>query len=365
MIFIKDLKNMKISYIVNVDLTDKVARAVQVYSNAIAFGDLLGSDFECICIGKNTFPFKNIWVNNIKKESSKIRKLIFHISSIKYILNTDVVYSRNLSILYLAKMLNKEIVWEMHDSLDGNNLKIFNKLKKNLKVVVISSALRGYLIENFTFDNNKILVAHDGVFLETYTKIKKNKKYDLRLELNLPIDKYIVMHTGSLYKGRGAELFEVIIKNFPDLYFIQVGGTAKNIHEWEKYYEDYNNIIFIGHQNNETLIKYQISSDLLFLPMTKNSPIWWCTSPMKLFEYMASGVPILASNIGSVGEVLNKKNSIIFNPENEESIKSGVNYFLNNSRKCYQLSKKAVRDIEREFDWNIRVQKIVKFVFND
>ena len=119
---------MKISYIVNVDLNDKQARAVQVYSNALMFHKYLEDDFKCVCIGKDDEIFKSLWVNNINIESSKLRKLLFHVQAIKHILETDVVYSRNLSILYLSILFGKRIVWEMHDGLSGANLKLFNKV---------------------------------------------------------------------------------------------------------------------------------------------------------------------------------------------------------------------------------------------
>jgi glycosyltransferase involved in cell wall biosynthesis len=353
---------MKISYIVNVNLNDKQARAVQVYSNALMFHKYLKDDFACVCIGKDDNIFKNIWVNNIKIESSKIRKLFFHIQSIKYILKTDIVYSRNLSILWLANFFGKKIVWEMHDGLSGTNLKFFNKLSGKLKIVAISNGLNKYLINKYSFNQDNILIAHDGVFLENYDELRSVNKMELRKSLNLSQNKTIVMHTGSLYKGRGAELFEVIIKNFPELYFVQVGGNDENIKEWKEYYSEYNNILFVGHQNNNSLIKYQMSADLLFYPITKNTATWWCCSPMKIFEYMATGIPILGSNIGSVGEVLNDKNSIVFNPEDEQTIIDGINYFLSNQDNCKRLANNALSDVTNKYEWDLRVEKIVEFL---
>jgi glycosyltransferase involved in cell wall biosynthesis len=170
------------------------------------------------------------------------------------------------------------------------------------------------------------------------------------------------MHTGSLYKGRGAELFEVVIKNFPDLFLVQVGGTEQNINEWKHKYEGYNNISFIEHQDNSTLVKYQMSADLLFLPMTKNSPIWWCTSPMKLFEYMATGVPILGSNVGSVGEIITKKNAIIFDPDNTQTILDGIDFFINNKVKAKAIANEALKNIREDYTWKGRVEKVYRFM---
>jgi glycosyltransferase involved in cell wall biosynthesis len=353
---------MKISYIVNVNLNDKVARAVQISANAKSFHKLIGDNFECIAIGKKNKPFKSIWVNNIKKESSILRKLLFHIQSIKYIISTDIVYSRNIIILLLAILFSKRVVWEMHDGLTGLNLRIFKLIKNKLKIVVISNALKEYLFNDFQFNKENVLVAHDGVFLDNYDELRSFSKCELRDELSLPKDKKIVMHTGSLYKGRGAELFEVIIDSFPDIYFVQVGGTVENIKEWKKYYKKFENIKFVGHQDNLDLIKYQISADLLFLPMVKESPIWWCTSPMKLFEYMATGITILTTNIGSISEVVNNENSIVFDPTDKNDIITKINSFFENENEFNNLAINALNDIKKSYSWDIRVSNINDFI---
>ena len=57
----------------------------------------------------------------------------------------------------------------------------------------------------------KIFSYHDGVFIERYDQMRKIKKNELKKDLFLE-NKLIVMHTGSLYPGRGGELFEVILK---------------------------------------------------------------------------------------------------------------------------------------------------------
>ena len=354
---------MKINYIVNINLDDKSARAIQVSSNAKIFYKELNDDFKLITAGKEkryTYHIP-IWVNNIKEESSKLRKFLFHTGSIKYILNSDIVYSRNLSVLYIASLFGKKIVWEMHDSLSSVNLKIFNKIRNKVKIVAISNALNRYLKTKLNYDK-EVLVAHDGVFLDKYNKLRNIPKEHLRKELKLPLDKIIVMHTGSLYEGRGAELFEIIIKNFPKIYFVQVGGSEEYVRKWENYYRGYKNIKIIGHQNNEILVKYQMSADLLFLPMTKKNPIWWCTSPMKLFEYMATGIPILASNIGSVGEILTPQNAIIFNPDEKASIVNGIKWFLHNREKAQKLANNALKDVREKYTWEIRVKKILEFI---
>jgi len=185
----------------------------------------------------------------------------------------------------------------------------------------------------------------------------------LRHELGLPQNKTIVMHTGSLFAGRGAELFDSVIRNFPELCFVQVGGKPVDIKNWQEHYKNYSNITFIGHQGNTTLIKYQMAADLMFLPMTKASKIWWCTSPMKLFEYMATGNPICTSRVGSLCEVVNEANSLQFDPENEQSIISAIQYFIDNREDCTKLGSLCLAEVRKDYSWQKRIDRICRFIF--
>jgi len=354
---------MKIKYIVNVNLNSQTARAVQIRSNSEAFFKYLGNDFECIAVGRSEKPFRNIWVGAIEKESSLLRKVIFHFQILRFILGGQIIYSRNLSVLILAKLYGKKTVFEIHDKIGGPNLFFFRFLLRfNLKIVAISDALKNYLTKEFSVDNSSVLVAHDGVFMEKYDRLRNLSKEDLRKDLSLPLNKTIIMHTGSLHKGRGAELFKVIVKNFPEVLFVHVGGKEEDINFWREYYESYKNMTLIGHKDNNTLVKYQMSADLFFLPMTKNSSIWWCTSPMKVFEYMATGNPILASNIGSLGEIISERNALIFDPTDKQSIIEKLQFFLANKKNVNIIAKVALKDVKEEYTWDKRVHQIINFI---
>lgn len=353
---------MKLKYIVNANLNGNFARSVQINSNTAEFSNLLKGDFECVAVGDVSSNYKNIWVNEIVQESSILRKILFHFQIIKSIRSSDIVYSRNLSVLWLANFFGKKVVWEIHDAISGSNKKIFGKLERNIKVVSISGALKKYLLETFDIKPENILVAHDGVFMDKYDLIRDRPKKEIREELGLPLNKNIIMHTGSLFLGRGAELFDVVVRNFPDLYFVQVGGKPADIEYWKNHYRTTKNILFFGHQNNDQLIKFQMSADVMFLPMTKASSIWWCTSPMKLFEYMATGNVICSSNIGSLCEVINNKNSIQFDPENEKSIIDAIQVYLKDPTNALKIADQSLDDVRKNYSWKKRISDICDFI---
>jgi glycosyltransferase involved in cell wall biosynthesis len=363
---------MKLKYIVNIDLNSKVARVVQIRAMANEFYNILGDDFECLVSQKSPFDdkyFEIIKSTSNKKESSLLRKLLFHIGAYKQIKNSSdetVIYSRNLSIVFLAHILGKKSAWELHDNLGKFNSFLLKKIN-NLTIIAISEALINYYNEYFKEIvkenelNQNIILARSGVYIDNYDKYNASQKRKLILleQFKLPIDKTIIVHSGSLYEGRGAELFEIILSNFPDILFLQIGGKDKDISKWEKRYSQYLNIKFIPNQINNKLIEYQLCADLSFLPMTKQSPIWQYTSPMKAFEYMASRVPILCSDTGAVSEIINKNNAIIFDSEDENSLIEAIKYFQANQEEAKKLAQKAYQDV-KAYDWKNRAKNIIK-----
>jgi len=361
---------MKLTYIVNIDLTSAVARAIQVRAMANEFYTLLNKDFKCFVAKKDITdkqPFNQIFTLGLK-ESNILRKIIFILGSLKEIKNSDldtIIYSRNIIIVYIASLFGKKSAWELHDSLSTFNSFLLKRIN-NLTIIAISQALIDYYNQTFLEEITSkgliqyIILARSGVYIENYDKYKLNPKRKMILleQFNLPMDKIIILHSGSLYPGRGAELFEIILKNFKDIYFLQIGGNESDIKYWQQKYSKYNNIEFIPNQPNNKLIEYQLCADLLFLPMTKQSPIWKYTSPMKAFEYMATQIPILCSNIGSVSEILDNTNSIIFNYEDENSLIKAIKWYEANPKQAQELALKAYNDV-KEYTWNKRAKYIL------
>ena len=103
--------------------------------------------------------------------------------------------------------------------------------------------------------------------------------------------------------------------------------------------------------------------DALVLPNKKGDAISEkFTSPMKLFEYMASGVPIIASDLPSIREVLDENSAIFFEAGNSKDLHSAIQkLFSAPSRTREKLSLRAV-SLSREYDWKKRGEKIAVFL---
>lgn len=199
------------------------------------------------------------------------------------------------------------------------------------------------------------MVAHDGVFLEDFEKITESKESLKKKYLQLDKDKFVVLYSGSLQKGKGFELILGAAKKILDVYFVIIGNNNSNNEV------KLDNLIFVGQREQQKIPYYLKSADLLLLPNTKALFYWQFTSPLKLFEYMASGVPILTSNLGSIGEILNENNSFLFSSDDLTELVKKVQYIRDNKGEAGLKSIKASEDV-RKYAWPERVKNILDFI---
>jgi len=134
-----------------------------------------------------------------------------------------------------------------------------------------------------------------------------------------------VGYVGSLYPGRGVELILEIARRVPEHDFEVVGGTDEDL-ERLRGLECSSNVTFHGFVEHGDLEACYSRLDVLLMPyqrrvlaFTGRSDISRWFSPMKMFEYMAAGRPIVASDLPVLREVLRDgENALLVNPDDIE-----------------------------------------------
>ena len=83
------------------------------------------------------------------------------------------------------------------------------------------------------------------------------------------------------------------------------------------------------------------------------------TSPLKLFEYMAAGVPIVASRLPSLGEVLrHDENGWLVEPGDPVALAEGIDEVLSDGDRSASLARQAAVDVQR-YSWSNRGAQIL------
>jgi len=297
-----------------------------------------------------------------------IQQSSFSRSLKKYLIDKEgIVYSRDQFSLGILDSQKHRLYWEAHNLPRNINSLFYKKILGKISgLVVISQGLK----EDFgRCYKGPVLVAPDAVDLEEFNLNMSTE--EARKKLNLPLDKKLVVYTGHLYKWKGADaLLEAakLITNYQlpitngKILFVFVGGTEEDVENFRKKADIIKDVLVLGHQPHPTIPLYLKAADVLVLPNTGKEDISRkYTSPLKLFEYMASGRPIVASDLPSTREILDDSNSILVESDNAEKLAVEIRNILNNPEPANRICEKALEDV-KNFTWSQRAEKILKFI---
>jgi len=234
------------------------------------------------------------------------------------------------------------------------------------KLLVITRPLIDMYQQRFAdmLSRDDFLVAPDGVDIERFEQAPDQQA--ARQRLGIAGDAFVAGYTGHLYPGRGMELILPLAARLPDVRFVIVGGRDEDIAHWkgQAHAQAISNVQFVGFVPNADLPPYQAACDVLLMPHQRvvtvegNADIASFTSPLKMFEYMASRRLIIASNLPVLREVLNDTNAVLCDPEDIEAWAHALVRARADAAWREQISSQAWRDVQ-QYSWRRRVQRIV------
>ena len=114
---------------------------------------------------------------------------------------------------------------------------------------------------------------------------------------------------------------------------------------------------------NADLPLYQAACDVLLMPYQRRvaassgGDIALYLSPMKLFEYLACGRPIISSDLPVLQEVLNPQNAILVAPEDQNAWEKALRELKTSPGLGERLGGQARCDAAR-YTWEIRARRI-------
>lgn len=306
-------------------------------------------------------------------------------------LKPDIVYSRNLIASYFATLLGQKTIFEAHAPINKTDKLhkwffgfsdlpfrtmmsgklqgwFFRKLiKRNefIKLVVITESLKNNFIKSYPELKNRILVAPDGA---------DEVESDLvAVHLANKASRLQVGYVGHLYSGKGMEVISKLAPLNLSIDFHVVGGTAHDLIHWQNKCMHINNLFFHGYIEPSLVQKYIKAFDVLLLPNQPNvqtygegrDDIGQWTSPLKAFEYMAHGKPILVSDLSVLKEVfVHKQNALLCKHDEIEMWSEALQLLYEMPSLSEHISQQAYYQFITKYTWKVRAKKLIESVSN-
>ncbi len=279
----------------------------------------------------------------------------------------DLAYTRHPWAAHWLARWGQPVVFEAHDPPLEMAHPAFLRLLAQARsasslrgiVAISQGAADAYLVAGFPAA--KILVEHDGVDLDRFTSVPA--KDDARTQLGLPRERTIVGHVGHLYQGRGAELLLECAACLPEVLFVFVGGVPADVARCQALSAalGLGNVRFVGLVPNATVPAYLAAADALVMPYTSSTPTVTSMSPLKMFEYMAAGRPIVASDFPALREVLcHERNAILVEPDRAETLLAGLGRVLSDRPLAERIAQQAQRDVAPH-SWPNRAMRLLQW----
>lgn len=318
---------------------------------------------------------RNIEIIFIKKFSRSvdwIDKYTYHLRIDKIIdtVRPDLCYVRNT--FFLKTCLKHKIftIFEAHNNLMHEKKKILNwyiskkllrlsKNKHNILFITISQALAKFWIQSGV-PEAKVISLHDGFNSEVFGKENVNRSEEIRKRYGIQ-NKKIIVYAGSLNPERGMEDILFLAHNLQNCNFLIMGGPLNYQLFYEKIASEngLNNIKFTGFIKHAEVGDYLMIADVLLALWTNRvKTINYC-SPLKLFEYMATGKNMVVSGYPTIKEVVDDGvTAFVAEPDNKKELLKKTIEALNYGYPS-KIAYRAKQLANSEYSWEIRVKKII------
>jgi len=280
----------------------------------------------------------------------------------------DLIWSREFYAADYASAFGLKTIIEHHHPFTERQWKVARRMlrRDSFRGVAAISGVHRRLLLDGGWPEEKVIAAHSGVDLTQFVEASKANGH-LRARLAAEGQR-VVLYAGSFYTGKGGDQMLLAAERMKDVKFVLLGGRDFEVAELKERCKSLglDNVELTGHMTHAEIPSYLFAADILIAPFTEDGcdiagkVIIPYASPIKLFEYMAAGKPIVASNIGAIPEVLRHDvNALLVAPGSVDDLVLNLSKLLSDPALAARLGARALRDV-RLYSWEERVARILE-----
>jgi glycosyltransferase involved in cell wall biosynthesis len=297
----------------------------------------------------------------------------------------DIIYARDyhtvIAALFPRLLFKKNLVFEINGiANEEQRLKSHSILNRILvflireaekmatryseRIISVTPHMRAYLIENYHCPPDKVIAITNGVNTKTFHPIfDEDLLWRWRGRLGINKEEIVIAFVGNLAPWQGVEtLIEVapfLLKEVKNIKFLIIGdGILK-----KAFQEKVNNLgvtdhfIFTGMVNYKEITNYINIADICVLPKRRLKSGY---SPIKLYEYMACGKPVIASRVEGLEFIEEEGIGRLVEPEDVMRLQEELLDLIKNPEKGMMMGNKGLLIAREKFDWELKSALIEK-----
>jgi glycosyltransferase involved in cell wall biosynthesis len=268
-----------------------------------------------------------------------------------------------------AKLLRLPSVCTIH-VMHSMDIKLKSKLHQKVewfalnhfcdRVITVSEQNRQNHLALSGAPASQVSTLYNGIDLSDFLKLdRQNERTSVRKEMGIPVDANLLTTVAVLRPQKGIQFMiqalPKVLNSFPNTYYLVVGSGSfqSALIEEVKQVGINDRVIFAGMRKD--VARLLTASDLFVLPTLTEA------LPTVLAEAMAAKLPIVASEVGGVPEMVSDgENGCLVEPEDVDGLANICSYLLNHPEQCAAMGAEGWKIVDQKFNIERQVDQLSK-----
>ncbi len=274
----------------------------------------------------------------------------------------DIIYSNEALPLLLASFFFSKTVYEVHDLPKRSfmNRTLFSRV---CAVIATNRWKRNELIERFGLSSLKLFSEPNAVDVEAFSKTTGSLREKFAVSTGSILVGYVgALSTMGMEKGITTLLHALSLLP-PRFHLLIVGGSTDEIKAYRDTCRDLHisgRVQFAGWIPHGQIPECLAVCDVLVAPFPKTEHYNHYMSPMKVFEYMAAGKPIVATRLQSIEEIVDDTSAYLVAPSDPKALSEGINAAATDPAAKERIETARLK--VQEHTWQKRADRILGFI---
>lgn len=236
---------------------------------------------------------------------------------------------------------------------------LLRAVRAGARVVAISGGVAEDLAA-LGVPSERTLVAHDGYEAERFAA--PPSRAEARARLGVGDEQPLVVYFGGLLRWKGVDDLVEAARELPGVQVLVVGGMDADVEALRQLAAGVPGVRIEGFQPPAAAPLYLAAADLTVVP-NRSTPAISAryTSPLKVFEAMVMGLPIVASDLPSLREVLTEEQARFVPPEDPQALAAAIRDLLARPEARAAMAA-ALREEAPAHTWDARAQRLLAWM---